>query len=146
TLTKVTDRPRWKLGQSAPHGNPTVHPGPSASVAFWRKTMARSDVLIAGAGPTGLVLALWLTKLGGKIRIIDKAAEPGTTSGALLVHARTLELYRQLGLADTVVARGHKVPAVRFWVKSKPEARISFEEVGTDLTPYSFLVIFPQDE
>jgi 2-polyprenyl-6-methoxyphenol hydroxylase-like FAD-dependent oxidoreductase len=42
--------------------------------------MARSDVLIIGAGPTGLVLALWLTKLGVKVRIVDKTAEPGTTS------------------------------------------------------------------
>jgi 2-polyprenyl-6-methoxyphenol hydroxylase-like FAD-dependent oxidoreductase len=41
-----------------------------------------SDVLIIGAGPTGLVLALWLTMLGVKVRIIDKAREPGTTSRA----------------------------------------------------------------
>jgi 2-polyprenyl-6-methoxyphenol hydroxylase-like FAD-dependent oxidoreductase len=39
--------------------------------------MKQSDVLIIGAGPTGLVLALWLTKLGVKIRIVDKTAEPG---------------------------------------------------------------------
>src|SRR5215468_5911749 len=52
--------------------------------------MPRSDVLIIGAGPTGLVLALWLTKLGVKLRIIDKTAEPGTTSRALAAHARTL--------------------------------------------------------
>jgi 2-polyprenyl-6-methoxyphenol hydroxylase-like FAD-dependent oxidoreductase len=108
--------------------------------------MTRSDVLIVGAGPTGLVLASWLTKLGAKIRIIDKVAEPGTTSRALAVHARTLELYRQLGLADTVIARGHKVPAVRLWLKGEPKARISFEEVGAELTRYSFLQIFPQDE
>jgi 2-polyprenyl-6-methoxyphenol hydroxylase-like FAD-dependent oxidoreductase len=55
------------------------------------KTMS-TDVLIAGAGPTGLVLALWLTKLGVKVRIVDKTAEPGTTSRALAVQARTLEL------------------------------------------------------
>ena len=108
--------------------------------------MTRSDVLIAGAGPTGLVLALWLTKLGAKIRIIDKTAEPGTASRALMVHARTFELYRQAGMADIVVARGQKVPAVRFWVKGEPQARLSFEEVGADLTPYSLPVIFPQDE
>ena len=60
------------------------------------------DVLIVGAGPTGLVLALWLTKMGVKVRIIDKAPEPGTTSRALAVQARTLELYRQLDLADAV--------------------------------------------
>ncbi len=55
---------------------------------------ARSDVLIVGAGPTGLVLAVMLTKLGAKIRIIDKTAEPGTTSRALAIHARTT---RRLG-------------------------------------------------
>jgi 2-polyprenyl-6-methoxyphenol hydroxylase-like FAD-dependent oxidoreductase len=55
--------------------------------------MMHSDVLIVGAGPTGLVLALWLTKLGVKVRIVDKTAEPGTTSSrALAVQARTLEL------------------------------------------------------
>ena len=110
------------------------------------KGMMRCDVLIVGAGPTGLVLALWLTKLGVRVRIIDKTAEPGTTSRALAVHARTLELYRQLDLTDFVRAHGHKVPAVRFWVKGEARARVSFEEVGADLTPYPFLQIFPQDE
>ena len=85
--------------------------------------MTRSDVLIVGAGPTSLVLALWLTKLRANIRIIDRTAEPGTTSRALMVQARTLELYGQLGLADVVVARGHKVPAVRFWAKGDTRAR-----------------------
>jgi 2-polyprenyl-6-methoxyphenol hydroxylase-like FAD-dependent oxidoreductase len=106
----------------------------------------RNDVLIIGAGPTGLVLALWLTKLGVKVRIIDKTAEAGTTSRALAVQARTLELYRQLDLADTVVACGHKVPAVNLWVRGEPKAHLSFETIGSDLTPYSFLQIFPQDE
>jgi 2-polyprenyl-6-methoxyphenol hydroxylase-like FAD-dependent oxidoreductase len=66
----------------------------------------RSDetqVLIAGAGPTGLVLALWLTRLGVRVRIVDKTSEPGTTSRALAVQARTLEFYGQLGFADKVV-------------------------------------------
>ncbi len=75
-------------------------------------------------------LALWLTKLGVKVRIIDKTAEPGTTSRALAVQARTLELYRQLDLADAVVAQGHKVPAVNLWVKGEPAARLPFETIG----------------
>ena len=54
--------------------------------------MPQSDVLVVGAGPTGLVLALWLTKLGVKVRIVDKTAGPGTTSraGGSGAHARTL--------------------------------------------------------
>src|ERR1700677_2477047 len=108
--------------------------------------MSCSDVLIVGAGPTGLVLALWLTRLGVNARIIDKTAEPGTTSRALAVQARTLELYRQLDLTEAVLAHGHKVPAVNMWVKGKQAARLAFETVGSGLTPYSFLQIFPQDQ
>jgi len=108
--------------------------------------MTASDVLIVGAGPTGLVLALWLTRLGIRARVIDKTAEPGTTSRALAVHARTLELYRQLDLTDAVIAKGHKIPAVNLWVRGEREARLPFEDIGGDLTPYPFLHIFPQDE
>jgi 2-polyprenyl-6-methoxyphenol hydroxylase-like FAD-dependent oxidoreductase len=108
--------------------------------------MPQSDVLIVGAGPTGLVLALWLTKLRVKVRIIDKTAEPGTTSRALAVQARTLELYRQLDLTEAVVARGHQVPAVNLWVRGEAAARLSFETIGSGLTPYPFLKIFPQDQ
>jgi 2-polyprenyl-6-methoxyphenol hydroxylase-like FAD-dependent oxidoreductase len=108
--------------------------------------MAQTEVLIAGAGPTGLVLALWLARLGVKVRIIDKTAEPGTTSRALAVQARTLELYQQLDLTEAVIARGHKVPAVNLWVRGEAAARLEFENVGAGLTPYPFLHIFPQDQ
>ena len=69
----------------------------------------RTDVLVIGAGPTGLVLALWLTHMGVRVRVIDQAPEAGTTSRALVVQARTLELYRPFGLADEVIRRGRKV-------------------------------------
>jgi 2-polyprenyl-6-methoxyphenol hydroxylase-like FAD-dependent oxidoreductase len=108
--------------------------------------MAQTEVLISGAGPTGLVLALWLTKLGVKIRIVDKTTEPGTTSRALAVQARTLELYRQLDLAEAVVAKGHRVLAGNFWVGGERKAHIPFNDMGKGLTPYPFLHIFPQDE
>src|ERR1700687_5074186 len=110
------------------------------------KQMPQTNVLIIGAGPTGLVLALWLTKLGVKVRIIDKTAEPGTTSRALAIQARTLELYRQLDLTEAVVARGHRVPGANLWVKGEAAARLPFESVGSGLTPYPFLHIFPQDQ
>jgi 2-polyprenyl-6-methoxyphenol hydroxylase-like FAD-dependent oxidoreductase len=82
--------------------------------ALHQDAMTRGDVLIIGAGPTGLVLALWLTKLGVKVRIVDKTAEAGTTSRALAVQARTLELYRQLDLAGAVLERGHKPSSLHY--------------------------------
>ncbi|MGH6680013.1 MAG: FAD-dependent monooxygenase, partial [Bradyrhizobium sp.] len=108
--------------------------------------MTQTEVLVVGAGPTGLVLALWLAKLGVRIRIIDKTAEAGTTSRALAVQARTLELYQQLDLTDAVIRLGHKVPAANLWVKGEAAARMPFETVGAGLTPYPFLHIFPQDQ
>ena len=108
--------------------------------------MNRSDVLIIGAGPTGLVLALWLSKLGIRVRILDKTSAPGTTSRALAVQARTLELYCQLDLGDAVIKGGHRVAAANFWVKGEPVARLPLSRVGEGLTPYAFLEIFPQDE
>jgi 2-polyprenyl-6-methoxyphenol hydroxylase-like FAD-dependent oxidoreductase len=104
------------------------------------------EVLIIGAGPTGLVLALWLTRLGVSIRIIDKTAEPGTTSRALAVQARTLELYGQMGLADAVIERGRKTMAVNLWVAGKKTAHAVFGEMGAGLSPFPFALIFPQDE
>jgi 2-polyprenyl-6-methoxyphenol hydroxylase-like FAD-dependent oxidoreductase len=106
----------------------------------------RSDVLIVGAGPTGLVLALWLTRLGVKVHIIDKAAGPGTTSRALAVQARTLELYRQLDLTDAVLASGHHVAAANLWVKGEQAAQLPIATLGADLTPYPFVHVFPQDQ
>jgi 2-polyprenyl-6-methoxyphenol hydroxylase-like FAD-dependent oxidoreductase len=104
------------------------------------------EVLITGAGPTGLVLALWLTHLGVKLRLIDKVAEPGTTSRALAVQARTLEFYQQLQLAQTVIERGHKVPAVNLWVRGTKAATVPLQAMGQGLSPFAFALIFPQDE
>src|SRR5438105_14499820 len=107
--------------------------------------MTEPIVLIAGAGPTGLVLALWLTRLGIRVRIIDKTAEPGTTSRALAVQARTLEFYHQIGLDDAVIAGGVKVENLNLWVKGQRRARVPLQRTGEGLTPYAFALVFPQD-
>ncbi len=111
-----------------------------------RSGMTTLPILIVGAGPTGLVLALWLTKMGLAVRIIDRLDYPGTSSRALALHARTLELYRQLDLAEEVMARGHQVSAANLWVKGRKERRIVPRPVGHNLTPYPSLRVFPQDE
>lgn len=105
-----------------------------------------ADVLIIGAGPTGLVLALWLTRLGVRVRIVDKTAEPGTTSRALAIQARTLELYSQISIADAVIERGRKNIGVNLWVAGKRAAHAVLGEMGTGLSPFPYVLIFPQDE
>ena len=106
----------------------------------------QTEVLIVGAGPTGLVLALGLKRLGIGVRIIDQVAEPGTTSRALVLHARTLELYRQLGLADEIVGLGLEFAAVNLWAHGEHAARIVFSDLGRGLSPFPFMLIFPQDQ
>ena len=104
------------------------------------------QVLIVGAGPTGLVLALYLTRLGVRVRIVDKAAEPGTTSRAIGVQARTLEHYRQVGLADAVVQRGLKFIAANLWASGRQVGRLRFGDMGRGLSPFPYILAFAQDE
>ena len=108
--------------------------------------MLQPSILIIGAGPTGLVLALWLTHLGIKVRIIDKTSEPGTTSRALGVQARTLELYQQIGLDLPVLDRGYRVEAGNLWLGGVIKGRLRLGDIGHGLSPFPFLLIYPQDE
>src|SRR4051812_31128601 len=108
--------------------------------------MSNPQVLIIGAGPTGLVLALWLARLGVHVRIIDKTAGPGTTSRALGVQARTLEFYHQLGLSQEVVERGLEFAVANLWARGKKVARIDLGQIGKGVSPFPYMLIFPQDE
>ena len=81
--------------------------------------MSQPQVLIVGAGPTGLVLALWLARAGTPFRLIDKNSGPGQASRAMAVQARTLEFYRQLGIADEVVAAGFRLDRLHLRNRSR---------------------------
>ncbi|HEY1879167.1 MAG TPA: FAD-dependent monooxygenase [Caulobacteraceae bacterium] len=105
-----------------------------------------TEVLIVGAGPTGLVLALFLQRLGVTFRIIDTTATPGETSRALAVHARTLEFYDQIGLAEAVVERGVRIAAVGMWAGGRARARAQFGDIGKGLSPFPYALVLPQDE
>src|SRR3954449_2515834 len=108
--------------------------------------MSSVPVLIVGAGPTGLVFALWLARLGARVRLIDKTAEPGTTSRALGVQARTLEFYHQLGLSQAVVDRGLEFAVANLWARGRKVARVDFGHFGQGISPFPYMLIFPQDE
>jgi 2-polyprenyl-6-methoxyphenol hydroxylase-like FAD-dependent oxidoreductase len=105
-----------------------------------------TPLLIVGAGPTGLVLALWLAKSGISFRIIEKNSGPGVASRAMVVQARTLEFYRQLGIAEQVVDSGIKLKGIHLRDGSREVAGFPFGDIGTDITPFPFAFSLPQDD
>ncbi len=108
--------------------------------------MAEPQVLIVGAGPTGLVLALWLARTGTPFRLIDRKEGPGEGSRAMAVQARTLEFYRQLGIADDVIRGGFRLDRLHLRNLSREIATVPLGNVGKGISPYPFALSFPQDD
>ena len=102
-------------------------------------------VLVVGAGPTGLVLALVVARMGVPVRIVDPQAGPSRESRALGVQARTLELYRALGLSDRVVAAGLPMKSAEVRVEGQPRAALPVGRMGEGISPFPYLLIYPQD-
>ena len=105
-----------------------------------------TDIVIVGAGPTGLSLGAVLGSFGVRARIIDRALDRAHESRALGVQARTLELLQSLGLGDALVARGNSSAHVMLHV----EGRVAVEaELGTFAradTKYPFVLFVSQAE
>ncbi|CAN5132225.1 FAD-dependent monooxygenase [soil metagenome] len=104
------------------------------------------QVLVVGAGPTGLMLALQLARRGIAIRIIDKNSGPGLASRAMAMHARSLEFYAQLGLADAVIAGGFKMETLHLREGGEDIATVRFGDIGQGLSPFPFVLSYPQDD
>jgi 2-polyprenyl-6-methoxyphenol hydroxylase-like FAD-dependent oxidoreductase len=103
-------------------------------------------VLICGAGPTGLVLALWLARRQVPFRIIDKATHSGTASRALVVQARTLELYRMLGIDRSITSQARDVDQLRLWVRQRLVGTVFFGRESAGISAFPNFYVFPQDE
>ena len=105
-----------------------------------------TDVLVVGAGPTGLMLATQLARRGVRATIIDRHAGPALQTRALGVQARTLELYSHLGIADRAVDLGKRATGANLWAEGRPTARIPLGDIGRELSPYPYLLILGQDD
>ncbi|MEV7625331.1 FAD-dependent monooxygenase [Actinoplanes sp. NPDC089786] len=100
-----------------------------------------TDVLIVGAGPTGLTLAVALAAQGINYRIVDGLAEGANTSRAAVVHARTLEVLAPLGVAEPLIDLGN--PAARFSVRDRDRVLMTIDFTGLP-TPYPYTLMVSQ--
>ena len=105
-----------------------------------------TDVLIVGAGPTGLMLANQLGRRGVRTLIIDRHPGPSLQTRALGVQARTLEIYSHLGTAERALELGKRATGANLWAQGHHAARVPLGDIGRDLSPYPFLLILGQDD
>lgn len=101
-------------------------------------------VLIVGAGPTGLMAACQLVRHGIPFRIIDKNTEATTESRALVLHARTLEIFAQMGIAEKALKLGEPCRGVSWVFNGKEAASLVIE--GEDLTPFPYIFCLEQSK
>jgi 2-polyprenyl-6-methoxyphenol hydroxylase-like FAD-dependent oxidoreductase len=104
------------------------------------------DVLIVGAGPTGLMLGNQLARRGIRPLIIDQNPGPSIRTKALGVQARTLEIYSHLGIAERAIELGTRVGGANMWVEGRHSARVPLGDIGRDLSPFPFVLILGQDD
>jgi 2-polyprenyl-6-methoxyphenol hydroxylase-like FAD-dependent oxidoreductase len=105
-----------------------------------------TDVLVVGAGPTGLMLANQLVRRGVRVMIIDRHAGPSLQTRALGVQARTLEIYAKLGIVDRALQLGKRATGANMWAQGRKMARVPLGEAGRNATPYPFILVLGQDD
>ncbi|HLJ46004.1 MAG TPA: FAD-dependent monooxygenase [Bryobacteraceae bacterium] len=110
----------------------------------------QTPVLIVGAGPTGLNLALSLARRGVACRLVSEGPGPGEHSRAMVVQARTLEFYDQYGFAGEVVSEGIVTEAAHLREASGDSSHevltFSFKDLGEGLSPFPYALAYPQDD
>lgn len=105
-----------------------------------------TQVLIIGAGPTGLSLAAQLIRHGVDFIIIDEKEGITNLSKALAVHARTLEIYEQMDLAQPAIERGALIHKMNLLNDGHVQAELNLEGIGANMSQYPFVLILEQSE
>jgi 2-polyprenyl-6-methoxyphenol hydroxylase-like FAD-dependent oxidoreductase len=106
------------------------------------KHSSQTEILIIGAGPTGLALSAELRRRGIAALTVDKIAEGANTSRAAVVHARTLEVLEPLGVVPAMLAEGVKVPIFRIRDRDTPLLTVDFKEIPS---AYAYTLMCPQN-
>jgi 2-polyprenyl-6-methoxyphenol hydroxylase-like FAD-dependent oxidoreductase len=107
-------------------------------------------VLVVGAGPTGLTMAIELARRGVVVRLIERLTKPPLTSRALLVQPRTLELFDDMGVIDAALAAGRPVEGFTQVLRGRRLVQLDFRAQLVSVpqlhTTYPRLLMLPQDQ
>src|ERR1044071_9895921 len=103
-----------------------------------------TDIIIIGAGPTGLSLACQLIRYGIDFVVVEKNATVTPYSKAIGVQARTLAVYDQIGLADPAIERGTIASRVRLIEGGEVRGEMNLANFGKDLSQYPYMLMFEQ--
>jgi 2-polyprenyl-6-methoxyphenol hydroxylase-like FAD-dependent oxidoreductase len=101
------------------------------------------QILIVGAGPVGLTMAMELARYGVSVRIVEKAAARTDKSKALVLWARTLELLGRSGPAEAFIAAGHKVTSANIYVGDSQLGHIDLTAIDSN---YAYALMLAQSE
>ena len=109
-------------------------------------TTIKTDVLIIGAGPTGLALACQFVRYGINFVIVETNESVTPYSKAIGVHARTLEIYEQIGLAQKAIEQGAIAGKVRMLAGGKVRSEMDLSNIGEGLSPYPYVLMLEQSK
>jgi 2-polyprenyl-6-methoxyphenol hydroxylase-like FAD-dependent oxidoreductase len=110
------------------------------------ETIIKTDVLIIGAGPTGLSLASQFVRYGIDFVIVEKNGGITPYSKAIGVHARTLEIFDQIGLAQEAVVRGTVAVVARLIIDGEIRGELRFSDIGKGMSPFPFVLMLEQSK
>lgn len=108
--------------------------------------MEKKAVLITGSGPTGLTLANLLARMGIPFYLIDKKKEPSRDSKAFAIHARSLEIFSQLGITEKAIEQGSIDTNVHFVIKNREKTVFRLKNFISGKSNYPHLLILAQNK
>ena len=105
--------------------------------------ISQTDVLVVGAGPVGMTLAAEVQRHGASCRVIDCNEGPSTLSKAIAVHARSLAMFDDMGIADRLIDKGVKAQRTNLHLDGKAMPAIGLDAIGP---PFPYVLCVAQNE
>lgn len=104
------------------------------------------EIIIAGAGPAGLMAACQLSLMNVSFRIIDKKQHPASHSGAMILYSRSLEIFQQLGLIDKMLLQGTVVKTLSIFFNGKNTSKLDISDKAFRLSDLPFILMIEQSK